>query len=362
MNIIFIFIYLIASLLVFLFYHRAFGIFSSKKLFYSWLVCTTIFFSVRFLDNIISDTLLKWLSYFSGIWMFFIYYSILFFILKVLIDLVKSLITGKISITNGTLLAKICCFVIVSGIIYGSYEAYTPIVRTEEIKTKKITEPLNIIFVSDIHSGNILGKEFVAKLVNQINTLNPDFVLIGGDIIDHGYEVVARQNSLLPLKNISVTYGTIAVLGNHDYLTHHEDLLTKELTKLGLTVLINKKIERANITFVGLKDYSKDSSLESLQDLYDIENKNYKVLLDHQPHRISAAAKSGYDLYLAGHTHSGAFFPNQLLTTFFNDMNYGRQSFENLVAIVTSGYGFFGIPIRINAQPEIVLIKLIPDN
>ena len=129
---------------------------------------------------------------------------------------------------------------------------------------------------------------------------------------------------------------------------------------MGISVLINESKEFDEIFVVGLKDFSKDQSSNNLDAYFTNHKNNFLILLDHQPRRIIEASKDGYDLYLAGHTHGGAFFPNQLFTSLIHKLDYGRKNFSDMTAIVTSGYGFFGIPVRLGVNPEYVVIDLKP--
>ncbi|WP_406541347.1 hypothetical protein [Clostridium ljungdahlii] len=64
------------------------------------------------------------------------------------------------------------------------------------------------------------------------------------------------------------------------------------------------------------------------------------------------------DLQLSGHTHKGQFFPNNLITRFIYEDDYGYLKKDNFNLIVTSGYGTWGPPIRIGTKGEIVNIKI----
>ncbi|MGL5206988.1 MAG: metallophosphoesterase, partial [Acidaminococcaceae bacterium] len=238
--------------------------------------------------------------------------------------------------------------------------AYSPVVRYEMISTKKITSPLRIVLISDLHLGTFLGREYCEKLVERINYEKPDLVLIAGDIIDDRYEIVKRQRSLEPLAKIETKLGTAAVLGNHDYFDRKTAEEVFDLEKLGVSVLINKSKKFDKIHVVGLMDFSKDQGVSQLNDLKDGSENDFMVLVEHQPRRIKHAGENGYDLYLAGHTHGGAFFPNGFFTGLIHELDYGRKNFSDMTAIVTSGYGFFGIPVRLGVKPEYVVVDLTP--
>lgn len=51
---------------------------------------------------------------------------------------------------------------------------------------------MTFAFVSDIHFGILLGPWFARRLVRDLNRLHPDYILMGGDIIDGNLHVVEK--------------------------------------------------------------------------------------------------------------------------------------------------------------------------
>ena len=84
------------------------------------------------------------------------------------------------------------------------------------------------------------------------------------------------------------------------------------------------------------------------------------VALDHDPAGIPEAVEAGMDLVLCGHTHKGQFFPSTLFTKWANgkDYFYGYMIFGKTHAVITSGAGFFQLPIRVATNHEVVSIFL----
>ena len=78
--------------------------------------------------------------------------------------------------------------------------------------------------------------------------------------------------------------------------------------------------------------------------------------------RIEEAERLGYDLYLAGHTHAGQFWPIRRFTRKMFFLDYGTSKFGNMTAVVSSGYGAWGMLFRLQVSPEIVLIRLKPES
>jgi uncharacterized protein len=78
------------------------------------------------------------------------------------------------------------------------------------------------------------------------------------------------------------------------------------------------------------------------------------IMMDHQPTEIKQAEKSGVDLLLSRHTRRGQMAPNHLVTKKMYDLGWRYRKFNKLHAIVSSGFGFRGPPIRIGSRSEIV--------
>jgi len=87
------------------------------------------------------------------------------------------------------------------------------------------------------------------KIVDTINTLNPDIVLLPGDIVDEDIAPVIRQNLGEQLKQIHSKYGIYAVTGNHEYiggveaacayLTEHGIVMLRDTVWLSMMLLLS---------------------------------------------------------------------------------------------------------------------------
>jgi predicted MPP superfamily phosphohydrolase len=87
------------------------------------------------------------------------------------------------------------------------------------------------------------------------------------------------------------------------------------------------------------------------------------LLLQHNPDVFPVAARQGYNLLLAGHTHGGQVRVEILDQSinparFFTPYVYGLYRQGNAASYVTRGIGTIGIPARIGAPPEISLLRL----
>lgn len=308
----------------------------------------------RFLPEWLPSLLVKASSWLSGLAIAGLYYIILLGLLHGLLALLGRLLGFRLpSITAALGLLCVCFFV-----AFGTYRAFHPVLRTELITTSKL--PANttyrIAFITDVHLGRILGHSYAEGLVQRVNELKPDLVLISGDLLDEKIHYVNEESSLEPFK--ALTAPAFLGLGNHDYLDQ-PPLWWQMVEAHGITVLNNRSVIFKNqLKLTGIADFSRDKGTATLDSLKEGNSSYYSILLDHQPRRMEAASKTGYDLYLAGHTHTGQLFPNRLITQKMYQLDYGRKNFGSLTAITNNGYGFWGPPVRTEEAPELVLIEL----
>lgn len=236
-----------------------------------------------------------------------------------------------------------------------------PKVKKIKIKIKNLQNSLNIVQISDIHIGEFLKKEYLAKLVKLINKQNPDIVAITGDLVDKDIRIIWRD--LEPLKDIKSKFGVFFVAGNHEYYNGIEPIL-RYLEKIGIIVLRNTHKQVANINLVGVYDVGALKLNHPLKpDLKAALNGVNKalptILLAHQPKQLNYLKNENIDLVLSGHTHAGQIFPFNFLVKLDQPYVYGLHKHSEKTQIyVTSGAGFWGPPIRFLAPAEIVNITL----
>ncbi|WP_256762024.1 metallophosphoesterase [Cohnella sp. WQ 127256] len=245
---------------------------------------------------------------------------------------------------------------------YGSFNAYSPVVRTYDISVDKVgpeSREFNIVMASDMHFGYLSGKKHAIRMVEEINALKPDIVLFPGDIIDD--DIVPYQNKGIGeiLAQIEAPYGVYASLGNHDKFEGEMDELIALLEQSNMKVLYDESVTLNGwLTLIGSKDHS-DKKRVGVAELMDgVDHSNAIVLLDHQPYGLDTAQQLGIDLMVSGHTHRGQIAPAHLITQRLFENDWGHLQKESFHSIVSSGYGFWGPPIRIGSRSEIVQIKM----
>ncbi|MGL5351990.1 MAG: metallophosphoesterase [Clostridium sp.] len=313
----------------------------------------------RYLPGFINKFLLLIGSY----WMAFLMYALIIFPVVVLFNIILSKFSFysnfavKISLIETIVITIFFLFVGVLGYLNGSRSYVNSyIIPMKDIGFEK---PLNIVMVSDIHLGNLIGNKRIEKMVSEINELNVDVILIAGDIIDSDITPFLDKDMAKGFSKLKSKYGTYATLGNHDLMTNATSEIVSSLENNNVRVLRNEAVLLDNSFYIvgrddisakrfGIERDSLDNIVENLDD------KKPKLVIDHTPNAIDESLNAGFDIQFSGHTHAGQLNPCNLVTKKIFEIDHGYLKKEKLHVIVSCGYGTWGPPIRIGSKSEIV--------
>ena len=236
-----------------------------------------------------------------------------------------------------------------------------PDVREINIASNKISKTLKIAYLSDIHIHRVIADDKVKAIVQKTNALNPDVVLLGGDIIDDDTQISAKTLSLL--KDLKAPLGIYFVTGNHEFYNGYQASIAA-LKAQGFKLLENNGVSLGEVYVAGIPDlfsgqaYKKEANAQRAFKLAN--NNQYKILMSHTPSDFGNALI--FDLELAGHTHGGQIFPFHILTKAYNFYLSGLYPLDNGSFIyVSNGAGQWGPQMRFGAESEITLINLNPN-
>ncbi|MBE0495008.1 MAG: metallophosphoesterase [Campylobacterales bacterium] len=238
----------------------------------------------------------------------------------------------------------------------------SPKITEVTVRLKGLEAPLEVVQLSDVHIGKVLGKAFLEEIVHSVNALDADIVVITGDLVD--LEVESIGDALDPLLEIRSKLGVYFVPGNHEYFHGVEAILT-HLESLHVRILGNTHVQVGGINLAGVYDVMASRMNHPL--VPDItaalagHNPDLPtVLLAHQPKYVThLKGDEPIDLVLCGHTHAGQIFPFGLLVLLDQPYLYGLyQHTPRTQVFVSSGAGFWGPPVRVMAPSEIVKLSL----
>ncbi len=272
----------------------------------------------------------------------------------------EKLLRGNMDLLNRWLFGGVVTVVVVI-LGFGYYNAVHPRVKTLTISIDKRVpglSELHVVLVSDIHLGLIVDERRLADIVARVNSLEPDLVLVAGDIIDEDIGPVVEQNMAATLSRLRAPRGIYAVTGNHEYIGGAEEAV-RYIEKAGIIVLRDTwRLIDGLFYLVGREDRMasfrgvRRKTLDEIMAGVDLSKP--VILLDHQPLDLQEAERAHIDLQLSGHTHHGQLFPLNLITSLVYDQSWGYLQKGRTQYYVSSGVGTWGPPVRVGNTPEIV--------
>ncbi|MFF1766068.1 metallophosphoesterase [Streptomyces sp. NPDC058249] len=235
-------------------------------------------------------------------------------------------------------------------------------------RVKRVTVPLaklprsahgfRIAVVSDIHLGPVLGRGFAQKVVDTINSTQPDLIAVVGDLVDGSVKDLGPAAA--PLARLRARHGAYFVTGNHEYFSGAEQWV-QEVRELGIHPLENARTEMAGFDLAGVNDVQGESEGQGPdfgKALGDRDTARACVLLAHQPVQIHEAVRYGVDLQLSGHTHGGQLWPGNFIAAAANPTVAGLERYGDTQLYVSRGAGAWGPPTRVGAPSDITVVEL----
>lgn len=251
----------------------------------------------------------------------------------------------------------------------GAWNAARPRLKNLRLRVAKDGRQLpsiRIAVASDIHLGTIVSTRRLKRIVGMINDLQPDIVLLPGDVVDEDLAPVIRYNLGETLRTIKAKYGVVAITGNHEYIGGVEPAV-HYLQEHGMVVLRDNAILIANSLYIiGREDrsigqFAGRQRVPLAELMKDVDRSFPIILMDHQPFHLEEAEQAGVDMQLSGHTHHGQLWPFNYITNKVYEVSWGYKQKGNTHIYVSCGVGTWGPPVRTGNRPEILMIELTFD-
>lgn len=262
---------------------------------------------------------------------------------------------------------------------WGLWRAAYPVVTELEVPVAGLPEHWQgrrVVHLSDLHLGAIRGHGLLRQIRHHVDEIDPDLVLITGDIFDGP---AGDYPSFLPgLDALAEGRPVYCVLGNHEMYNQTAPLLRQSRLRVVEDEVVDLDgLQLVGVSYPGLAD---EGAVEELRG--QIDPRRPSILLFHTPTDIyQRTADSGFvgtywivdtsctlnrelgiDLQLSGHTHAGQVMPFGWLAQLIyhgRDRNLHRDGSFHL--FVSGGTGTFGPPMRTAGRSEIAWITLIGD-
>lgn len=251
---------------------------------------------------------------------------------------------------------------------------------------KPITRDLNIVMLSDLHDTD-LGDDN-KQVLEKIGQLNPDFVLLAGDMITSYMQPKYNSDVTFSFleklaKDNDVYYG----LGNHEqrYLSEPDkfpgkfDALKRFVCSCGINFLQNDfaDIPELNVRIYGLNipiEYYRRVVTKKLPDDYvseifgNMPGDKLNIMMAHNPDQFDTYVKGRPDVVVSGHIHGGIVGVPKLgglispQLKLFPKYDFGIFREDITTMVLGRGLGWHTIPIRIWNKAEIVNIRIVKKN
>jgi uncharacterized protein len=221
-----------------------------------------------------------------------------------------------------------------------------------------------IVQLTDVHIGPTRGRHFLDRVVDATNALEPDVIVITGDLVDGSVTKLAQD--VAPLGRLRARHGVFFVTGNHEYYSGVEPWCAY-LTQLGLRVLRNERVrigsgddsyDLAGVDDLAGRQFGSGQGTDLDLALLGRDPARELVLLAHQPRVMLDAERAGVGLQLSGHTHGGQIWPFHYLVRLQQPVNSGLVRFGRSLLYVSNGTGYWGPPMRLGSPAEITQLTL----
>lgn len=223
---------------------------------------------------------------------------------------------------------------------------------------------LRIVQLSDIHYGPFFGSAELRRAVDMANETRAHIAVLTGDLITRAGDDLAGCLELL--KRLRADAGVYGCHGNHEKYARVAEAASHIALRHGITILQSSRAAlqfgSARLNLAGVDYYGTGTrTLPFFAPLVD--RSAWNILLQHNPAHFPDAARAGFDLMLAGHTHGGqvnlpVLRENINVTRAFTQYVRGAYELGASRLYVSCGLGTVGVPVRLGAPPEVSLIRL----
>lgn len=315
-----------------------------------WLVLYIIAFSIMI--GRLHESL-RVFSIIGNYWMFIFEYGLL-------ICLGANIIIWLSPFNSVQIIGSIAiAMLLVLGIV-GSYLAYSPVVRHLEItmdKKRSELESLRVVVASDFHLGVLSHKKHLQRFVTLSNEAKPDIVFLVGDIVDDDPKWFVQEGMAGVMKQLTSTYGVYGVLGNHEYYGKKISEFVEEMENANVKILRDETIRIDNALLLTGQEDRTNKDRKQLDALKLTDDLPWFVM-NHTPNDLITPAEIGVDFHMSGHTHKGQLWPNQYITARVFELDYGYKMKGKMHTLVSSGFGFWGPPMRIGSRSELWVVDI----
>jgi uncharacterized protein len=214
-------------------------------------------------------------------------------------------------------------------------------------------ESISVLHLTDLHVADYGRNE--RWLSEQVRRLQPDLIVITGDVIRSPLDAARAAAAVKLLKQLQAPLGVFGCMGNHDDWDGQAAL--DVYAQGGVTLLDPEH----SVSLAGGKLVVHGVARPTGRPRKGTAEA-FDLLLSHYPIVLPRAAHAGMDLVVAGHTHGG-----QVRVPFWGSLwlPYGSGDYEqgwfrdgDTRMYVSRGLGMSILPVRFLSRPEVTLFRL----
>jgi hypothetical protein len=267
------------------------------------------------------------------------------------------------------MIAVIGAVVCIGVALYGSINARYVTMNTHTWAVEGLKQSHTFAYASDIHAEDDHMEKNLIKFRDQVNKVQPEFVILGGDVTDEktSYDEMVHAWQIISEIDAPVYF----VYGNHDRQpdarifggrTYSDEQLVETIEAAGVTILADEFVKVADdLILLGRYDMSLESERAPWTELVNpYEGEGILIIADHQPHDDDQLDNMQAALQLSGHLHAGQLWPLQAICRVIGMPVLDEYDKPNIKLYMTSGLGNWAIPLRTESSAAWELITLTP--
>lgn len=243
-------------------------------------------------------------------------------------------------------------------------------IREETLVSNKIADNFDdfvIAYFSDLHYGDLTKDDDLDEAINIINSISPDVVIFGGDLIDKNATSVDNKLLINKLKTITAKNKKYAVLGDHDLINEERKEEVINILENSNFVILdneNQKVFNGSENYINIVGFGSmvNGYIDTQSSYNELTSNDYTIVVSHCPDAFDLIDALKTDYVLAGHSHGQQIYIPLINMLYrkdgFEKYCKGKHYNEDAILDISNGVGLTNKSIRLFSDAEVVFYKL----
>ena len=223
------------------------------------------------------------------------------------------------------------------------------------------------VFFSDIHVDPLFDRAKLERMIADVDSIAPDYLLFGGDLADVPTPKLDEwgYDSLFKTLTSKAKIAAVAINGNHEGMQERPGSDPGLwMRKVGFVMLDDSSACIGPACFTGRTDFQvarhRDIDRLPLSTIAPRDTARPWLLLDHQPRGIEPEYSGRLpDYALSGHTHNGQFFPGNIVINLVWRLAFGEGTLDGVRWLVSAGVDCWGPPVRVGTDADMWVLHFV---